>query len=243
MLSQLNNQLSVTDKNDLSPTDLARMRDGGTEVLEAYRALQKVTLNVVGECMKNQGDFIQFNHYPDGDVYDNESHAQFYYHAHRGVEGEHGHFHTFLRQPGMPENMASVQNNGDVEWPSGNDAVSHIIAISMDKYGYPIGLFAVNRWVTGETWYPAESVKQMIDRFEIDHAWPNWAVNRWITGMFRLFRPEIIRLIDGRDQVVKQWRENKADIDTFEDRDLEITGWIDISVERQIDAVDAALAS
>ena len=45
--------------------------------------------------------------------------------------------------------------------PKGDDAISHLIAISMDAWGDPIGLFATNRWVTDETWYPAEMVIAM----------------------------------------------------------------------------------
>lgn len=60
-------------------------------------------------------------------VYDRDSQAQYYYHAHREGDLEHGHFHTFIR------------------------AIAQLIAVSMDAWGQPIGLFVGNRWVTGET--------------------------------------------------------------------------------------------
>jgi len=65
----------------------------------------------------------------------------------------------------------------------------------MVAWGDPIGLFYVNRWVTDETWYPAEAVIAMLDRFAIDHVFPNWAVNRWLTALLRLYRPHIEALI------------------------------------------------
>lgn len=234
-------ELKTVDKTMLDQSQLAEMLTAGEEILECYRVMKKVKLNVVGECMKNQGKFIKFTHYPQGDVYDWETHAQYYYHTHRGIEGEHGHFHTFLRYKGMAEDMYPVPYDGDTEWPLGEEAVSHIIAISMDKYGYPIGLFSTNRWVTGETWYKAEHVKKMVELFKIDHAWPNWPVNRWISAMFRLFKPEINALIGHRDQVVEQWSKDHQDKDTFEDRDLEITGYTKISVEKQIEEIQQAL--
>ena len=43
----------------------------------------------------------------------------------------------------------------------------------MDDYGYPVGLFAVNRWVTGESWYRAADVARLLDRFDVDHAYRN----------------------------------------------------------------------
>ena len=110
-------------------------------------------------------------------------------HAHRGA-AEHGHFHTFLRAGGMPDGVVPAQAEAASEsWPAGDEAISHLIAVSMDAWGEPIGLFACNRWVTGESWYAAEDVIRMLDRFEIDHAWPSWPANRWLGAMLRLYRP------------------------------------------------------
>ena len=67
----------------------------GADVIECQLALAKTGDNVVAEALRDQGVFYEFNHYPVDDVYDTESHSQYYYHAHR--EGEHGHFHTYLR--------------------------------------------------------------------------------------------------------------------------------------------------
>lgn len=234
-------QLQITDKTQLDKTELLALHAAGEEIQECFRVLSKAKLNLVGECLKNQGAFFKFNHYPKGDVYDWETHSQYYYHAHRGIGGEHGHFHTFMRARGMPDDAQPVPYDGDVEWPSGNDAVSHIIAVSMDKFGYPIGLFATNRWVTGETWYAASDVIAMADSFNIDHAYPNWPVNRWITAMFRLFRHEIRVLLEHRDEAVEQWGRDHPDVDTFEDRDLEVTGFISVTVDAQMESVRRAL--
>jgi len=213
---------------------LETMLAAGEEVIDCHRVLAKVGANIVGEVLKDQGTFYELNHYPAGDVYDRETHAQYYYHAHRGMDGEHGHFHTFLRAKGMPEGVAPVPYDGKETWPSGDDGLSHLIAISMDRYGFPLGLFAVNRWVTAEAWYAAGDVIRMADRFEMDHAWPSWPVNRWITAMFRLFRPEIRALLLHRDEVVARWRSAHPDVDVFEDRDLEVTGALRVSVDERI---------
>ncbi len=241
--TDMNERLALVDKTKLDPQELRALLAVGGEIQECYRVLSKAKMNIVGECLKNQGAFMKFNHYPKGDVYDWETHAQYYYHTHRGIEDEHGHFHTFMRARGMPDGAEPVPYEGGVEWPSGKDAVSHIIAISMDRYGYPIGLFATNRWVTGETWYAADDVVAMVDSFKIDHAYPNWPVNRWITAMFRLFRHEIYALLRHRDEVVEQWGREHEGVDTFEDRDLEITGFIPVTVEDQLEAVNRALGN
>lgn len=220
---------------------LVSMRAAGAGIRECYRVLEKGGLNVVGEILRGQGGFVEFDHYPADDVFDADSHAQYYYHAHRGAEGEHGHFHTFLRAPGMPAGVSPVPHSGSEAWPAGEAALSHLVAIAMDDYGYPTGLFTVNRWVTGDAWYAAADVIRMLDRFAIDHANPSWPANRWITAMLRLFRPQIESLILARDAAVADWARTHPGEDVFEDRELEITSHAAISVEEQIAAVEAAL--
>ncbi len=216
--------------SQLPPPARRRALDAGAEILECYRVLRKAGLNVVGEVLKGQGQFVEFDHFPADDVFDDETASQYYYHAHR--PGEHGHFHTFLRARGMPAGVASLPYPQAAErWPSGSDAHSHLIGISMDAYGLPIGLFATNRWVTNETWYPCEDVVRMLDRYVIDHAFPSWPVNRWITAMLVLFRPHIESLLRHRDRVIEHWRQIHPEQDVFENRALETTGELPISVD------------
>ena len=227
----------------LPPETLETMRAAGEEIKECYRVLGKTGDNVVGELLRNQGTFYEWNHYPKGDIYDHATHSQYFYHAH--VEGqrkgEHGHFHTFLRAKGMAAGVVPVVYEGEAEWPDGDSALSHLISISMDAKGFPIGLFTVNRWVTGEAWYTAEDVINMLVRFNIDHASPSWPANRWITAMLRLFQPQIIDLVRKRDVVVADWQRKYPDRDVYEDRDFEIASQTAISVDRQIAGVRAAI--
>jgi len=216
------------------------MRAAGAEAVECLRVLDKAGLDLVSEVLRGQGTFYELEHYPADDVFDRDTHAQYYYHAHRGAL-EHGHFHTFLRAPGMPQGVAPVAYAGEEAWPSGDEAISHLIAISMDAFGRPISLFAVNRWVSAESWYPAEDVIRMLDRFAIDHAFPSWPVNRWLGAMLQLFRPQIEVLVRHRDSVVEAWRQAHPEGDVFEDRRIEVTGEFTISIDAQIAAVEAAL--
>ena len=236
--------LPRTTLESLDRETLQAMLESGKEVLEAYRVLKKTGDNIVGELLRNAGTFYQRQHYPKGDVYDRDNGSQFYYHAHTKSSrpGEHGHFHTFLRASGMPKGMEPIPYGGEAVWPLGADALSHIVAISMDKKGFPTSLFTVNRWVTGDAWYRADDVGRMADRFVIDHAQPSWPVNRWITGMVGLFRPLVKDLVRERDAVVAAWQQQHPDQDVFEDRNLEIVSSADITVERQIGRLRALLA-
>ena len=235
--------LEVAGLDRLAQMDLLRMEAAGAEILECNRVLKKGGANIVGELLKGQGKFLEFDHFPKGDVFDEETHSQYYYHAHRGLPGEHGHFHTFVRHRGMPADATPVAYEGKETWPSGSDALAHLIAVSMDPYGYPLGLFATNRWVTDEAWYQAQDVVRMAAQFEIDHAVPSWPTNRWLTAMMRLFRPQLAALLTHRDQVVVDWQRRHPKRDVFEDRKLEMTGWLRVSVNEQIEAVRTALGS
>lgn len=219
------------------------MLAAGEKVLECVRVLGNTADNIVGELLRDSEGFFEWNHYPDGDVYDPKSHAQYYYHAHPKDErpGEHGHFHTFLRPKGMPPGLAPAPL-ADFEPPEAdNDALSHLIAISMDKRGMPLKLFSTNRWVTGEIWYSAEDVCRMLNYFLVDHVRPSWPVNLWISNMVVLFRPQIRALIRARDAAVDAWAANHPGENVYEDRRLEVTAEYDISVPDQMMAIRAAL--
>ncbi|GGX86580.1 hypothetical protein GCM10007160_12400 [Litchfieldella qijiaojingensis] len=205
--------ISTPSLESYSREQLQAMAEAAREALECQRVLKKVGLNLVGEILKGQGKFVQFNHYPDGDVYDRDTGSQYYYHAHR--EGEHGHFHLFNRP-------ARDNQQGKVKTPT------HLIAISMDPWGLPIGLFTTNRWVTGEKWRRADKTLALADAFEIDHAWPSWPVNRWVTAMLRCYRPYLEVLLAHRDREIERLQASQDDV--FENRDVEVIGQLPIDL-------------
>ena len=223
---------------------LEGMLSAGEDVVECMRVLAATGDNVVGELLRTEENFYEWDHYPKGDVYDHRTHAQYYYHAHPQEQriGEHGHFHTFFRAGGIPADIWPAPLADYVRPADPNDDLSHLVAISMDPTGLPMRLFTTNRWVTGETWYAAADVIRLVDRFEIDHAQPSWPVNRWITGMLRLFHPQVLGLIRARDERVRAWAAERPDVNAYEDRNLEITAAVAISIDDQIAAVRDALA-
>lgn len=225
----------------LPVAELETMASAGVQVVECCRVLRKGGSNLVAEVLRGQGTFYELDHYPKGDVYDPETHSEYFYHAHR--KGEHGHFHTFLREKGMPDECRPVEQSEAPFMTERDDKLSHLIAISMNRAGYPIVLFATNRWVTADNWYAADDVIAMLDRFEMDHAWPSWPVNIWITAMMRLFRPQIEELVRERDEAVAEWQTRHPDADVFEDRGCDITSVRRISVAAQINRVNKALNS
>jgi len=236
----------MSDLNALDRAQLEKMVEAGSIVIECYRVLGKGSSNIVAEVLRHQGEFFEWDHYPSGDIYDHETHSQYYYHAHPPENrahiwgDEHGHFHTFLRPKGMPSSIKPVKLPDYKKPQDDNDALTHFVGISMNTAGFPVRIFTTNRWVTGETWYAANSVKKLLPRFEMDLATQSWPTNLWLTNMLRLFQPTIDDLLDQRDLAVSDWEAKHPGINAYEDRELEITSIADISVEKQIQAVGQA---
>jgi len=190
-------------------------------------------------------------HYPTGEIWDQITHAQYFFHAH--PEGDRhddevGHFHTFLGQGGMPRGLLPlvlpemalapltlpVKEKGGVSMThrSARDrgVFSHLIGISVDALGTPLSLFTTNRWVTGETWYRAEDVVRLLDRFAFAEPSPTALADRWLVAVLRLLRRPIVELIQERDAAVMDWRRRRSrQSHVFDDRRLEVTS------EREVD--------
>lgn len=254
----------MVDFTRLGRAELEAMAAAGREVSECRRVLAKSGETMVSEALRGATDLAAWTHCPEGDVYDPQSHAQYFYHAHPPAErgpGEHGHFHTFLRPRGMPLGirpliMPELAIAGSPAAPAGpavppapqpnqgadNDELSHLVAIVLDAAGEPLRLFTTNRWVTGETWYAAADVIAMLDRFVIDFARPSWPLNRWISAMFRLFRPQMAELLQARDAAIMSWRRrHRGKVHVFEDRRLEVASAADINVADQLRRIGLAL--
>jgi len=241
----------------ISRTDIERMASAAAAIRDCRRELAARDADLLGEIMSGGVAICEWRRYPEGEVYDPKSHAQYFFHAHaangRQVR-ERGHFHTFLRAEGFPAGLAPLLlpelavadvtplppqaaplNRGTRE------EVSHLIAIAVDDRGEPVRLFTTNRWVTRETWYRAEDVIQMLDRFAVTETEPSELLNRWITAMVRLFRPQIAALLRVRDETVMAWRRRRR-THVFEDPRLEVTSSLDIVLDAQLASVDRLAA-
>lgn len=245
------------------------MQAYGREVLECQREFAAAGSSVLEAALEGAATVYEWQHYPHDDVYDPATHAQYFYHAHPASERqgvgrdarEHGHFHTFLRARGMPPGvrpmvmpeLAIADNPAAPKAPlmpsapqnaTGEDADpwSHLVAIAMDATAKPLRFFTTNRWATGETWYPAQDVAAMLDRFVLGPIPPSPLLNRWITAMLGFYKPQLADLVAARDARVMDWRRRRrAKVHVFDDRRLEVTSTLDIDLERQVDLVAAAL--
>ena len=236
----------------VSWAEIERMASAAVVVDDCRRELATRSRNIVSEALADN-PAAEWRHYPDGEVYDAKSHAQYFYHTHP-VTGrplrEHGHFHTFLRAEGMPigatplilpeiavADVPALPPQAPPIKRGTREEVSHLVAIAVDSRGEPIRLFTTNRWVTGETWYRADDVIRMVDRFAVTGVEPSEMLNRWVGATLRLFRPQIAALLQMRDETVMAWRRRRR-THVFEDPALEITSSLDIDLGAQLAFLD-----
>lgn len=168
--------------------------------------LAKGGLNVLSETFRDVSAITAWDHYPDGDVFDPVSGAQWFYHCHPAEEGgtEHGHFHCFLRPQGA-------------EGP-----IHHLAAVGVDAHGRMLRLFTVNQWVVGDDWLDAEATVALLPRFDIQMPRPSYLVNRWLTAIFAAYEDEIAGLIRDRDRTLEA-HEPQEGVEPRQDRTLEVT--------------------
>lgn len=233
--------------DDLPRPRLDEMNDAGRRVLASERALAEAGSNVVAELLSSSEEFFQWDHYPAGDVFCPDSHAQYYYHSHppdvrdNTWGDEHGHFHTFLRPGGFPMDVIAGETAECGPNTREQNPPAHLVAISMGFDGRAIRLFTTNRWVTGEAWYDAGVVTRLLPHFRIGHGNPSPETNEWVGAMLTLFQPTVEALLHARDEVVSAYETADAGVDVFDDKNLEVTSIINIDVDRQVAAVEAAL--
>jgi hypothetical protein len=202
-----------------------------------------------------------WRHYPDGEAYDPLTHVQYFYHRHAAAAGrspappdEGGHFHLFLRGEGIPPGVAPLlfaDSAVGISPPPQSaplrrgrrEEVCHLAAIAVDACGEPTGLFATNRWVTGETWYRAEDVIRLIDRVRFDPARPPTLLDRWIAALVQLFAADIAELLRRRDKTMLEWRWRWPRRNVFEDTRLEIVSHLTVDLDARLAEIEAGAAA
>jgi len=145
-------------------------------------------------------EVLEFEHYPADDVVDRRHGSQFYYHAHRDGDLEHGHLHLFWHASASGKRRYLRPDHRG--WK--RSAPSHLFAISLDARGLPVALFTVNQWVTDGHWFDAQATLACVDRFRASAVPGHELSCEWITGFTRVYRPLVAQLLHQRDRRLAQ---------------------------------------
>lgn len=216
-------------KKELRQLAFVDQVEAAAELVAALRHMEDRGRNIVTTLLANK-PFVELRHYPLDDARDPASHAQYFMHAHRGNR-EAAHIHCFMRAPGIPKAMVRVGKRGA---PARRRTMTHVLAVSLDHFGRPAGLFTTNKWVTADDWYDAEDLIELLPRMTWAKANGPRKVNRALGALLKLYRQPIVRLLRRRDRHLAAWAKSHPGRDVFEDRRLEVLSSARLNLERTL---------
>ncbi len=169
-------------------------------LMKSSAAMHSAGKPLMRRILPAEQDIVLWNHYPDADIVNGALSSRYFYHCHpveeRG-DGEHGHFHLFLRKSAFSRGMRPF-----IPAPKKRKKpkVVHIAALSISAEGLPVGWFTTNRWVTGEWMYRAAHIRQLLPSIDFRGDVGDPLVNDWLTAMVQLSADMIGALLDERDE-------------------------------------------
>ena len=232
------------DARGVSPSPWLRRewRHAADAQLGAALAAARASVTAFVEATESSGSLLQswiegrevveFEHYPPDEVIDARRGSQFYYHSHRDGDREHGHLHLFWHATSSGRRRYS--RPGRPRWV--RTAPTHLVGISLDARGLPVGLFTVNRWVTEGPWFDAATTMSFVERFEMADVAGHAQSCRWLTGFVQLYQPLIAHLLAQRDRRLAR----RADLaQALADHRLEILSQVPIDWAADLDALES----
>jgi hypothetical protein len=166
--------------------------DCGDRLLSVYGHYADQGVSLASAALAGAGEFRSWQHHPAHDAIDRANGTRFYYHAHDdeppAFKGEHGHFHVFAQ--------AGTERSADA-------AFVHLVAISIDRQGTPLGFFTTNGWVTGERHLALGPTLGLLKAFKLQVKGRLAPVARWIEALIGWQHPTIAHLIREREALLR----------------------------------------
>lgn len=160
--------------------------------------------------------------YPIGLLQFNQTGWRAYYHCHPAsragnhrFNGEHGHFHIFVRIHTEPE-----------RW-------SHLVALAMDNMGQALGWFSVNHWVTGEEWESADVLSKHLKDIPFNKQITQ--LETWLLSLLSLSCDTVMTVLEERDCIIKKKQSGMKCLDIKKARGLYLLSERAINLEELIE--------
>lgn len=239
------NLLSEIDFSDLSDRRLNLMQQGVNDMLEILEEASKENYHVLTAVLNSIDDspFEQWQHYPPGDIQDKETGSIWFYHAHDSEKhlrpwSENGHFHLFRYSEMVAKDAKPLSLPPEPDYENGG--LCHLVAVSFDPNGLPVRIFTTNRWVADEWMYPAETVIELLDGFDVQGKKYD-LTTRWLVSLLKLYRPQIEWALFERDRKISEIKKDNPD-GYQEDRHIEVLSAVEFDLAAQIDAIEAEIS-
>jgi hypothetical protein len=186
---------------------------------QLYACLQEMAMQDTNAVLLTLADadvFESDRRYPEAGLVFGNGRWRSFYHCHQdGLrhENEHGHFHIFT-------------DVGNRQW-------AHVAALAIDVSGQPLQWFVVNRWVTDGPWLQREQFLLQIASSTDDRQ--DSLVGRWLHAMLKLYQPELVKLLQQRDQKLAEYAATSNDESVFEIREIYMLGSKSIELQSMLE--------
>lgn len=184
------------------------------EALYCERILAKTGDNIVTATLAHITEPTFWTHYPDGDVFDTDTGAHWYYHSHapgaatESSENGDNPANGDGNKPADESNVDACSDNNEhghfhcFVRPQGKAGpIHHLVAVSVDAHGQLLRLFTVAQHVVNDNTLPAHERIALLEKFDVQLGRPSYLVNRWLTAIVGLYQEEITRLIQEGDAI------------------------------------------
>jgi hypothetical protein len=177
-------------------------------------------------------------HFPDDDVFDPGTGAQYFLHRHaaRHIPAS-VHIHFFQRWT-----PSELQLQGP------ETITTHLAALELNALGEPQAWFAVNQWVVGDYWQPADDTIRLFSDWKITTPDEGRGKNiqaichQWLAAYLKLnLSATISPLLQERDALLDRLVDSNPDVNVLEDKSHEILSYQGIDFNAQLDAWKRAL--
>lgn len=212
--------------------------------LALHGAMKAASLNLVDALAAAPADgrrdvpIDETQHFPCDDVLDPSTGAQYFLHRHAaGALPASLHVHIFRRW--SPPELAL---------PDGDTISTHLAALELNARGEPVAWFAVNQWVVGDYWRPADDTLRLFAGWHV--AAPEQGrgadipplCHQWLAAYLQLNRMAAIEaLLHERDALLDRLVEAKPGVNVLEDRAHEVLACRTIDFRRQLAACKQAV--
>lgn len=192
---------------------------------EVDRKLKKASINLVEEIVGRDKYSIntipknEHEHFPSDDVIDVNTGSQYFLHRHSSDKiDDFIHIHFFRRWVPVELNL-----------PEDKDIATHLVALELDLNGRPLRWIAVNQWVVGDYWQPAEETINLFNEWEIkcpevargDKINP--LCHEWLALYMKLnLNTKIKKLLLARDEKLDELVNLNPNVNVLEDQGIEI---------------------
>ncbi len=189
--------------------------------------------SLAGDNLQRRGEIPvdEARHFPDDDVLDSRSGAQYFLHRHAaGTLPVSLHVHFFRRW-----------SPTELDLPAGETISTHLAALELDGEGKPVGWFAVNQWVVGDYWRPADDSVRLFTDWSVsepdqgrgDHI--PALCHQWLAAYLQLSLVSTIDpLLRQRDALLDRLVEAKPGINVLEDREHEVMAYSPVDFDAQL---------